>query len=328
MRMLKTRPGVGRLLARAGRGKDCPVNLKIEAPNEARRLEAIKVFLKSFRQESESSETWLDHFTRMLIDAKIAHMLVAVDAALGSGASKGGGGNDAGDDGADARGRVVGCGALIGFQEVAWIALMGVEPGLQKKGVGNSLMSAFMELADDLGYKTVKLDATNFGMGLYTKHGFVQEYPARMYEIPTSCDLGEEGGPRVRLDEEMPGWCRALDREAVGDDRGALFDAVLRDGGKVIMVEAEGFGLMHGRKIGPVVAKSVDVAIAIVRRADSFGANRIYVPHHGELPEGFLVGLKEMPPRWELKCCTRMICGEPVRQNHALEYAGYSAATG
>jgi hypothetical protein len=189
-------------------------------------------------------------------------------------------------------------------------------------------MSAFMKLATDLGYKTLKLDATNFGCGLYARHGFREEYPAHMYEIPTSCDLGEEGGPRVRLDEVVPDWCLALDREAVGDDRQALFEAVLADGGKVIMVDGEGFGMLHGRKIGPIIARSVDVAIAIVRRADSFGANKVYVPHHSELSEGFLVGLKRMPRDWELECCTRMSWGEPLVQNHALEFAGYSAATG
>lgn len=302
----------------------------IHAPDDAQRLEAIGVFLRSFRQQSESAEAWLDHFTRMLIDARLAHVLVAVEESPGSGVSAGGGiaTNAAGACAGPRGGKVIGCGALICFARVAWIALMGVEPGLQKKGIGNSIMSALMEHADELGYKTLKLDATNFGLGLYAKHGFTEEYPAHMYEIPTSCDIGEEGGPKVRLDEEMPEWCLALDREAVGDDRRALFEAVLADGGKVIMVEGDGFGMLHGRKIGPVIARSVDAATAIVRRADSFGANRIYVPHHGELNEEFLVGLKEMPPRWELRCCTRMIYGEPVKQDLSLEFAGYSAATG
>ena len=75
-------------------------------------------------------------------------------------------------------------------------------------------------------------------------------------------------------------------------------------------------------------AAGVDAAVAVVRRADSFGVNRIYVPHHKELNESFLAGLKRIPPEWELTCCTRMICGEPLKQNLKLEYAGYSAATG
>ena len=119
-----------------------------------------------------------------------------------------------------------------------------------------------------------------------------------------------------------------MDREAVGDDRSGLFKAVLADGGKVLMVEEEGFGIMHGRKVGPIIARSVDVAIAIVRRADSFGVNRVYVPRHAHLDEGFLAGLKEIPPEWELRCCTRMLRGEELKQNLELEYAGYSAATG
>jgi hypothetical protein len=114
----------------------------------------------------------------------------------------------------------------------------------------------------------------------------------------------------------------------VGDDRSALLRAVLADGGKVLMVEGQGFGILHGRKIGPIIASGIDAAIAMVRRADSFGVNRIYVPRHAELPEGFLVGLKEVPPRWELTCCTRMVYGEGLKQDLSLEFAGYSAATG
>jgi GNAT superfamily N-acetyltransferase len=287
----------------------------IKAPDEAERLEAIEVFLRSFRNESESSHEWLDHFTRLLIDARLAHLLIARE---GSGRGKVSGG----------AGTVVGCGALVCLLRASWIALMGVEPGSQKRGIGDALMSALMEHAADLGYKTVKLDATNFGRGLYAKHGFVDEYFVTMYEIPPRCDLGEEAGPVVRLDEELPEWCLALDREATGDDRRALLRAALADGAKVLMVDGQGFGIMHGRKVGPIIAGSLDAAIAIVRRADSFGVNRIYVPHHPELPEGFLAGLKEVPPRWELRCCTRMIYGEPLKQNLSLEYAGYSAATG
>jgi GNAT superfamily N-acetyltransferase len=281
------------------------LDITIKAPEGAERIEAIRVFLRSFRQESESSEKWLDHFTRMLIGAKLAHIIVAVDGAT-----------------------VVGCGALICLLETAWIALMGVEPRLQKRGIGDLLMSALMEHAGDLGYKTVKLDATNFGRSLYAKHGFVAEYPVSMYEIPARCDYGDSEGPKVRLDEELPGWCLALDRRAVGDDRSALLRAVLGDGGKVLMVEGQGFGILHGRKIGPIIASGIDAAIAVVRRADSFGVNRIYVPRHAALPEGFLVGLKEVPPRWELTCCTRMVYGQGLKQDLSLEFAGYSAATG
>lgn len=281
------------------------MDITIKAPDGAERIDAIRVFLRSFRQQSESSEKWLDQFTRMLIDAKLAHLVVAVDGVT-----------------------VVGCGALICFVETAWIALMGVEPGLQKQGIGNLLMTALMKHARDLGYRTVKLDATNFGRGLYSKHGFVAEYPVSMYEIPARCDCADSERPRVRLDEELPGWCLTLDRKAIGDDRSALLRAVLADGGKVLMVEGKGFGILHGRKIGPIMATDLDAAMAIVHRADSFGANRIYVPRHSELPEGFLAGLKEVPPTWELTCCTRMVYGEGVGQDLSLEYAGYSAATG
>jgi len=315
----------------------------IRAPDEAERLAALRVFLRSFRNDGGAREAGLDHFIYVLESAGLASLRVAIDA-----------GDRGGGDRAVGGGAVVGSGALICFANAAWIALMGVEPGHQKKGIGNAVMTELMDLARERGFRTIKLDATNFGRGLYAKHGFTYEYPAHMYEIETTCDVGGAGNagrvgnvgqaggtaggvgglagragrPRVRLDEEVPEWCLALDREAVGDDRSALFRAALADGAKVLMVEREGFGIMHGRKVGPVISRSVDAAVAIVRRADSFGASRIYVPHHEELDGDFLAGLKKIPPEWELTCCTRMIYGEPLKQNLGLEYAGYSAATG
>jgi len=317
----------------------------VKEPDEAERLAALRVFLRSFRNEGEAREVGLDHFIYVLESAGLARLRVAVDTGGRGGGSEAAGGN------ADASGSaVVGSGALICFADAAWIALMGVEPGHQKKGIGNAVMTELMNLARELGFATIKLDATNFGCGLYARHGFVDEYPAHMYEIETTCEPGAGGGAgaagyagsvgnigeagatagrlKVRLDDAVPDWCLALDREAVGDDRSALFGAVLADGGKVLMVEGEGFGIMHGRKVGPVISRSIDAAVAIVRRADSFGASRIYVPHHDELNQDFLVGLKRIPPEWDLTCCTRMICGEPLKQNLKLEYAGYSAATG
>ncbi len=286
----------------------------IETPDEAMRMEGVRVFLRSFREESESVEEWLQGFVRMLVDAGLAHMLVAVGAGGGAGS-----GRDR---------RVVGCGALIGFVRTAWIAFMGVEPDLQRRGIGGAILDELMRLARGRGYAMVRLDATDVGRGLYAGRGFVAEHPAGMYEIPAHCGPGPEGGPPVRLNEELPEWCLALDREAAGDDRSALLGAVLADGGKVLVVEGEGFGILHGRKVGPVIAKSVDAAVAIVRRGGSLGANRVYVTRRSDLDERFVAGLKEMPPRSGLGCCTRMAWGKPLKRNPGLEFAAYSAATG
>jgi len=219
----------------------------IRAADDAARPEAIRIFLRSFREDSTSAETWLNHFTGMLEAAGLIHLMVA--GKLGSAEKSGA---VAGQRHAEKPGRagrpsrrgervrIAGCGALICFVETAWIALMGVEPGLQGKGIGNLLMTALMDRARELEYKTLKLDATNFGKGLYAKHGFVEEYPAAMYEIPASCDSADRRAPKVRLDDRLPAWCAELDREATGDDRSTLLWAALADGGKLLTVEGEG----------------------------------------------------------------------------------------
>jgi ribosomal protein S18 acetylase RimI-like enzyme len=227
--------------------------------------------------------------------------------------------------------RTVGYGSLVAYDRLGWIGFMGTEPAMQGRGIGAAVLRHLLRLAEGLGLKTLKLDATNIGQKLYTKFGFRVEYPARRCEIPGMCTRGtrrESPGGRVEIADRIPKWCLSLDRRAFGDDRSPLIAVALRHGGKLLMVDKKAFGLLDGKKLGPVVATDPDAAISVVRFGSSLGASVIYVPFHSELPRRFSAGLRLPEDDGPITCCTRMHRGDVVEQELGLAYADYSAATG
>ena len=119
-----------------------------------------------------------------------------------------------------------------------------------------------------------------------------------------------------------------MDRDAFGDDRSALLKSVLKHGGKIIVARDQGYGLVYKDKVGPVVANDAQAATDIVKFAHGLGANKVYVPLHNELPQGFLGGLKKARPRTSIACCERMTSGAGLKEENRLVFASFSAATG
>lgn len=230
--------------------------------------------------------------------------------------------------GAETAGRVVGFGALVTYKFLGWIGFMGTEPEMQGRGIGSAILARLIGEARGLGIRSLRLDATDTGKKLYRKHGFREEYPGRMLEIPARCLPPGTAPSQVTLAGDLPEWCAALDRRAFGEDRSALIRLLLSDGGKVLVAGTEGFGILYGRKLGPVVATNVDAALNILWRAGDLGARVIYVPIHPDMPEPFLKALRDPEGDGQAGCCTRMAFGQPVRDESALVYAAHSAATG
>lgn len=227
--------------------------------------------------------------------------------------------------------RIVGYGSLTAYKTIGWIGFMGTDPDIQGRGIGTSIMSRLLETADRMRLLTLNLDATNIGMKLYSNVGFRVEFPARRFGIPGQCTRGtrrETHGGRIRILDNLPAWCAALDMRAFGDDRSPLILTALRHGGKVLAIEERAFGLLEGKKLGPMVAEDPEAAGDILKRASDLGADVVYVAEHPNLSREFLDGLKPPEQSGPITCCTRMTRGRPVEQELELVYGDYSAATG
>ena len=166
-------------------------------------------------------------------------------------------------------GRVIGSGGAVGYgTSLAWVCMILVDPSERGHGIGTRIVSGVLERLSDM--RSVGLDATPFGLGVYTRLGFVETSRLlRMEAPPTS---GEEDESPVRpLAPSDFSSVLALDREVFGADRGEVLRAAAarapafvadRDG--VIAGYCFGRDGARSRQIGPVVASDLEIASSLV----------------------------------------------------------------
>ena len=68
---------------------------------------------------------------------------------------------------------IVGFGGAIDFGRFAYVGLMGVDPKVQRQGVGGKILEKVLEWLKFRNCPTVLLDASPYGGPLYQKFGFV-----------------------------------------------------------------------------------------------------------------------------------------------------------
>ncbi len=277
----------------------------IRTADETMLREGSRIFVLALGRDDPAAEDHLFAMSKLLADGGCGHFI-----------------------GASLGGRMVGYGALVTYEHLGWIAFMGTEPGMQGRGIGSAMLARLMDEARGRGISSLKLDATNAGIKLYAKHGFTEEYPGRRLEIPARCPPPGQPAPKVTLAADLPDWCLVMDRRAFGEDRSKLLKLILRDGGKLLLAGEDGFGVLHGRKLGPLVADGIEPALRILWRAGDLGARVIYVPLHPGMPRAFVEKLRDPEPEGKAVCCVRMAFGEPVDDEYDLVFAAHSAATG
>jgi GNAT superfamily N-acetyltransferase len=279
--------------------------LTIETADETMLREGSRIFVHALGRDDPAAEDQLFAMSKLLSDGGCGQFI-----------------------GAELGGRMVGYGALVTYEHLGWIAFMGTEPGMQGRGIGSAILARLMDEARGRGIRSLRLDATDAGARLYAKHGFTEEYPGRRLEIPARCPPPGQPAPDVTLAGDLPDWCLEMDRRAFGEDRSKLLNLILRDGGKLLLAGEDGFGVLYGRKLGPVVANGAEAAIRILWRAGDLGARVIYVPLHPGMPRAFIEELRDPEPGGQAGCCVRMTFGEPLDDEYDLIYAAHSAATG
>lgn len=175
---------------------------------------------------------------------------------------------------AEEQGRFVGC--AFGWcwgEQAATIGLVVVNPDCQGRGIGKQLMLAVLEKFPDA---VIRLHATDMGKGLYEKLGFVvtgtiQQHQTRALAavpsvtIPTGLTLRNAQAHEVELLTE-------LDHQAHGMWRPQLMQTLIDDHQTVLLQDTQqrvhGFASLrrfgHGWAIGPVIARNIAVAQALV----------------------------------------------------------------
>ena len=164
----------------------------------------------------------------------------------------------------------------------ATIGLVIVSPACQGRRIGHRLMSALLESMDD---RTVLLQATAEGRGLYERLGFVRVGEIRQHQgmaQPTPL-IALPAGWRLRpagLNEAAA--LHQLDQDARGMPRAALIDELIAQADACVVLDHDGtqkgFAILRrfgrGHAIGPVVAPDAEGAKALIAYLAGMNAGR------------------------------------------------------
>jgi GNAT superfamily N-acetyltransferase len=146
-----------------------------------------------------------------------------------------------------------------------------VSPKIQRQRLGQHLMHALMA---DLGGRTVLLNATAEGRGVYERMGFAITGEVRQHQgvaSPSQVVAPAEGWRIRPLGRNDAKRLIALDARACGMPRDAMIKQLLAQAETVVLArdgDAEGFATIRrfgkGHAIGPVVAPDLDNAKALI----------------------------------------------------------------
>lgn len=164
-------------------------------------------------------------------------------------------------------------GTIMGWRfgkDMATLGMVIVSNIVQGRGIGRKLMEAMLER---LKGRSVVLNATEDGLPLYTKLGFVEIGTVFQHQAPApTVPLVElVSGERVRPMGTADDCLAEMYSRACGMDRGALFDALVDNSSAVVLTRDHrpvGFALFRrfgrGWSIAPVVAPDRGGAKALI----------------------------------------------------------------
>jgi GNAT superfamily N-acetyltransferase len=158
--------------------------------------------------------------------------------------------------GIDLEGQLAATTTLVSYgTELGWIGMVLTRERFQRRGCARLLLEHTIGLANARGVQTLKLDATEFGVPLYSSLGFAEEQPVERWRC--------ERPP-------MPGAVpEQLDREAFGADRSDLLHSLI---GRGHLTTCDGaYAIARpgrvARYLGPCVASNRAAAQKVIEMA-------------------------------------------------------------
>ena len=174
----------------------------------------------------------------------------------------------------DDRDRVVGVGSGIAYGELGFVGNMIVDVAQRRRGIGSVILESVVDFLESRGVVRLELYATQDGRPLYARHGFEPAGPSTMVRITRGIGRPAEGVRLADATHEAAAELIAYDTPRFGGNRGTLLRAMLDDGERPLVVARRngriaGFGWLRpdGERVGPLVADSPEVAIALVWEA-------------------------------------------------------------
>jgi GNAT superfamily N-acetyltransferase len=213
------------------------------------------------------------------------------------------------------------------FDQVAWIAMVLVDEGSRRKGVGTALLKHSLDYLERRQVKTIRLDATRTGQPVYEKLGFVPEYELARFE-----GIARPGKTGPVITEAVPKLFTDMiefDRQMTRTNRAKLLGALFREFPRNVRIlrhhnKTDGFITMrpgaNAIQIGPCIA-TMNAGPALLSDALYRCAGKaVFV----DMPTGNIEAVKIAESRGLQiqRRFTRMCRGEKIKDNPKAIWAG------
>jgi ribosomal protein S18 acetylase RimI-like enzyme len=191
--------------------------------------------------------------------------------------------------------RVAGTATALNHEnKIAWIGMVLVDKSLRGMGAGKLLLEDIIIRLR--GIESVKLDATPAGEPLYSKLGFIPEYKVFRMRRDAGDYSSDKASPLhiQKIDHSIFKNLVRMDQTAFGADRSYLLTHLLSNyPDKTLCITSDNGieGYLFGRDgskfcyIGPVIARSQDIAESLISRALESHTDQpvaVDVPEHRE----------------------------------------------
>jgi GNAT superfamily N-acetyltransferase len=221
---------------------------------------------------------------------------------------------------AESDGQPAGTVTTCTFGDLAWVAMMLVEPDLRGRGIGTTLMQHALAYLEQESVRSIRLDATPLGRPLYEKLGFEPQFSLTRYDGVLAPVSGPVAEGKPIPEHALPEALR-LDRQITGTDRKKLLRRLwAEDAGAMRMICTGGrvTGYCSARPgsdalfLGPCIAAPDSGELLLADAALRYAGRRVYldIPTDHRPATAFAERLGLAPRRQLL----RMYRGKPVRE--------------
>jgi GNAT superfamily N-acetyltransferase len=217
------------------------------------------------------------------------------------------------------KGKLFGVGGIFLFNKVCSFGYMAVLPKFRGKGVGTEIFRNLLGIANNMNCETMILYASELGESIYKKFGFKRRFYGKTYQLPIQPQELGIAAKEIRILNTVPAWVLALDKKAMGFDRINYLNLRIKLGARILVIENEGYGLLANKRLGPLIATNLDVALQIVNKSITLGADHMIIAKHQYLPKRIfeLFNFTELENRTSIK----MILGKEIKAKLDLLYA-------